>query len=255
VTLSVLQLTDPHFGADWAPAAPADTLREVLGAVRRLAQRPAVALLTGDLTNDGAEQDYTALAALLAEELELPLQVIPGNHDDRAQLRRWFDVGGEGAEPIQYAVELEGLRVLMLDTTIPGEGTGALGAARLEWIAAALAERPEVPTILAMHHPPFITGVKAMDRFALIAADREACARLVSEHPQVCGTIAGHVHRAMATAVGGRPAVTIPSTYCQLPLDFAADRLGMIPDPVAFAVHALVDGRLVSQLQTLPVTA
>ena len=77
----------------------------------------------------------------------------------------------------------------------------------------------------------------------------------MADHPHVCGVIAGHVHRAMLAAVGGRPAMTIPSTYCQLRLDFEAPRLEMVPEPIGFAVHTLVGGRLVSHLQTLPVTA
>jgi 3',5'-cyclic-AMP phosphodiesterase len=256
VAATIVQLTDPHIGADWAPGDPCDTLRAVLGAVRSLPQPPAAVLLTGDLTNGGAERDYATLTGLLADELALPLHVLPGNHDDRATLRRHFDVGGEGAEPIQYAVELDGLRVLMLDTTIPGEdAAGALDDERLEWLVAELAARPGIPTLLAMHHPPFLIGLPGMDRYALAAESREAIAQLVSDHPQVCGTIAGHVHRPISTVVGGRPAMTAPSTYCQLRVDFERPALDMVPDPVGFALHTLVEGRLTSYVQTLPVTA
>jgi 3',5'-cyclic AMP phosphodiesterase CpdA len=256
VAASILQVTDPHIGANWHPRDPLDTLRAVLAAVRALAQPPAAVLVTGDLTAGGDERDYAALAALLAEELELPLHVLPGNHDDRAGLRRHFDLAGEADEPIQYTVEFDGLRVLMLDTTIPGEeASGALDGERLAWISGKLEARPEVPAILAMHHPPFLVGLPGMDRYALAADAREAIADLVSGHPQVCGTIAGHVHRGMTTIVGGRPSMTAPSTYCQLRLDFERRTLDMVPEPVGFAIHTLVDGRLVSCVQTLPVTA
>jgi 3',5'-cyclic-AMP phosphodiesterase len=255
VAAPILQLTDPHIGADWQPGDPLDTLRAVLDAVRALPQRPVAALLTGDLTADGSGEQYAALAALLSAELEMPVHAIPGNHDDRTSLRAHFEVGGAGAEPIQYAVELGGLRLLMIDTTIPGEDSGELGRERLDWIEAALAARPEASTLLAMHHPPFLSGVRDMDRLALAAADREALTLLVADHPHVCGVVAGHVHRAMLTAVGGRPAMAIPSTYCQLRLDFEAPRLEMVPEPIGFALHTLVGGRLVSHIQTLPVTA
>jgi 3',5'-cyclic AMP phosphodiesterase CpdA len=255
VAAPILQFTDPHIGADWAPGDPLETLRAVLVAVRSLPQRPAVALLTGDLTKQGGDEDYARLAALLREELAVPLHVLPGNHDDRATLRRHFDVGGEGDAPIQYAIELEGLRVLMLDTTIPGQDEGALDRDRLAWISGELAARPEVPTILALHHPPFLTGLPGMDCYALAADARAGIAGLVSEHPQVCGTVAGHVHRAMTTIVGGRPSMTVPSTYCQLLLDFEKPTLKMVPEPVGFVLHTLVEGRLVSHVQTLPVTA
>ena len=250
----VVQLTDPHIGADWASADPLDTLRAVVAAVRALPDRPAAAFVTGDLANDGSDEQYVRLAPVLAE-LGMPVHVLPGNHDDRSALRRRFDVAGDGAQPIQYAIELDGLRVLMLDTVRPGEGAGELGPDRLAWIAAELAARSERPTLLAMHHPPFRCAVPDMDRYALAAADRAAIAGLVADHPHACGVIAGHVHRTMVAGVGGRPAMTIPSTYCQLPLDFTAPGLAPVAEPLAFGLHTLVDGRLVSHVQTLDRTA
>jgi 3',5'-cyclic AMP phosphodiesterase CpdA len=143
----------------------------------------------------------------------------------------------------------------MLDTVRPGEDDGELGPARLGWIAGELAAHPALPTLLAMHHPPFACGIRGMDRLALAAADRDALAALLREHPQVCGVVAGHVHRTMATALAGRPATAIPGTYGQFPLQFDDPGLRVVAEPLAFAVHALVDGRLVSHVQTLPRTA
>ena len=256
MTATILQLSDPHIGADWQPGDPVDTLRLVLEAVRGLPQRPDVALLTGDLTAGGDSEDYARLAALLREDLAVPLHVLPGNHDDRATLRHHFDVGGRGAEPIQYAIELDGARVLMLDTTIPaGDAAGELDGERLDWLGRELAAGREIPTVLAMHHPPFLTGVPGMDCYALAPEARDAITRLVADHPQVYGTIAGHVHRTMTTTVGGRPSMTAPSTYCQLQLDFEKPALAMVPEPIGFALHRVVDSRLVSYERTLPVTA
>jgi 3',5'-cyclic-AMP phosphodiesterase len=250
MTAGVLQLTDPHVGADWGDD-PLNTLRTVIAAVAALPQRPAIAVVTGDLTQNGRDDEYERLAAVLAE-LGLPLHVLPGNHDDRATLRQHFDVPGEGAEPIQYAVQLGSLRVLMLDTTRPGEGAGELGSERLSWIAGQLAASPQGLTLLAMHHPPFRSGMPDMDRYALAVPDCEAVARLVAGHPQVCGVIAGHVHRTMSAGVGGRAALTIPSTYRQLPLDFEAEALTMVREPLGFALHTLVEERLVSHVVTVP---
>jgi 3',5'-cyclic-AMP phosphodiesterase len=249
VTAGVLQLTDPHIGAEWG-GDPVVALRTVIAAVASLPQRPVAALVTGDLTNNGRDDEYKRLASALAE-LDLPLHVLPGNHDDRAALRRHFDVPGAGAEPIQYAVQFGSLRVLMLDTTRPGGGDGELGSDRLSWLADQLAAPPQGPTLLAMHHPPFRCDVPGMDRYALAAPDREAVARLIAGHPHVQGVIAGHVHRTMTADVGGRTALTIPSTYRQLPLDFEAEHLAMVRESLGFALHTVVDGRLVSHVQTL----
>ena len=252
--LRLLQLTDSHIGARWQPAPPEDTLGTVIDAVRALPDPPDAVIHTGDLTNDATDGQYERLASVL-DTLSLPVYVLPGNHDDRATLRRHFDVPGEGSDPIQYAVELDGLRVLVLDTVRPGEPDGELGSRRLSWIADALDADPDTPTLLAMHHPPFPCGIAGMDAIALARADREALAETVAAHAQVRGLVAGHVHRTIASSLAGRPALTIPSTYCQLPLDFTAAGMPMVAEPLAFAVHVLVDGRLVSHVQTLSATA
>jgi 3',5'-cyclic-AMP phosphodiesterase len=254
MTAGVLQLTDPHVGADWQPAAPLDTLRAVIAGVRALPDRPQAVLVTGDLTNDGTAEHYAQLTAALAE-LELPLFVLPGNHDSRAALRAAFDVPGEGEQPIQYAVELEGLRVLMLDTMRPGDPGGELGPDRLTWLAGELSTRPETLTLLAMHHPPFLTGIEAMDAIGLPDADRAGLATVLEEHPQVIGVVAGHVHRTITGSIAGRPAVTIPSTYAQLVLDLTRSDLPMVDAPQGFGLHLVVAGRLVSHVETLDITA
>ena len=250
MTAPVVQLTDPHVGADWLGVGPMDTLAIVTAAIRALPDRPQAVLVTGDLTSDGSPDQYAQLAAALAE-LELPVFALPGNHDSRAALRAAFDVPGQGDDPIQYAVELEGLRVLMLDTLRPGHAGGELGPARLAWLKRELASRREAPTLVAMHHPPIDTGIVGMDAIGLPGDDRAALATLLPEHPQVVGLIAGHVHRAITGSLAGRPVVTIPSTYAQLQLDLTRTDLPMAAAPVAFALHLVVGGRLVSHVETL----
>jgi 3',5'-cyclic AMP phosphodiesterase CpdA len=250
VNVPILQITDCHIGSDWIEAAPLDTLRRVVAAVRALPDRPQVALITGDITNDGDPADYERVAAVLAE-LELPLFAIPGNHDGRAGLRHVFALPGEGDEPIQYAVDLDGLRVLMLDTQRPGEVSGELGPERLAWLARELSASAGTPTLLAMHHPPIDTGIAGMDAIGLPVADRAALRSLLEESPQVVGIVAGHVHRAITGSLAGRPVVTVPSSYAQLVLDFERTDLPMGAAPPAFALHLLVDGRLVSHVETV----
>jgi Icc protein len=257
VAVRLAQITDLHAGAGWAVRDPLDTLREVITAIHALPDRPDGVLITGDLANDGREEEYAALAPVLAE-LHVPFRVLGGNHDDRAGLRRHFSVGGDGdgSDPVQYVVWWEPLRVVMLDTTITGEPGGDLDWGRLAWLESVLrADGDHVhPTLLAMHHPPFPCGVRDMDRIGLAPDARAALAQLIARHPQVVGCVAGHHHRTIASAVAGRPALAAPSTYCQLPLDFDAPSLSMVPEPVGFAVHTLVDGGLVSHVQTLAST-
>ncbi len=256
MTIRLLQLTDPHIGADWAAGDPVASLRTVIAAVRALPFSPDGVIVTGDLAADGTDAQYAALAPVLAE-LELPLAVLPGNHDDRAALRRHFAVGdaSAGDGPLSHVHRVGTLRVVMLDTTVPGAGGGDLDDARLAWLEAALAGGADEPTLVAMHHPPVLTGIAGMDAIGLPPAAREGLAEIVGRHPQVCGLVAGHQHRTIATTFAGRPLLVAPTTYCQLALDPDGRRLQMEPQPLGFAIHTVIDGRLVSHVETLAVTA
>jgi 3',5'-cyclic-AMP phosphodiesterase len=246
----VVQLSDPHVGGDWGGADPVRMLGAAVAAVRRLPSPDAV-IVTGDLTDGAAEAEYEQVKAALTP-LDAPVFVLPGNHDARAALRRAFEVPGSDDEFVQYSADLGPLRLVVLDTTVPGQDGGGLDQGRLEWLDAELRAAPDAQTLIAMHHPPFLTGIPEMDAIGLPAADRGALAEVVARHPQIERVVAGHVHRTIAGWVGGRSVLVAPSTYLQLELDFEGHEIEMTPEPPGFAVHALIDGALVSHVQ--PVT-
>lgn len=226
-------------------------------AVRRVAalQPPADAvLLSGDLVDVPSGAAYERAHELLAP-LGVPLYAIPGNHDDRDLLRAHFGPAPAPAgAPVRFAVNCGGLRLVACDSTSPGDDAGALDQEQLGWLDETLAQQPVTPTLLALHHPPVLTGVRAMDAIALDVEDRVALEALLGGHPQVQAIACGHVHTTMTTAFAGRPLLICPSTNSALRLDlrprddlpFAVSR-----QPLGFAVHALVDGRLVSHVQPL----
>ena len=106
-----------------------------------------------------------------------------------------------------------------------------------------------MPTLLAMHHPPLVTGVPAWDDFRLADADRRALGEVVARHRHVRRIVAGHAHRLIAADVGGCAVLTVPSTYVQSRLRFGAQEIELADEPAAFAIHALLDGELVSHVQ------
>ncbi len=122
---------------------------------------------------------------------------------------------------------------------------------RLTLLEAELATAPEQPTILALHHPPLHTGLPPFDAICLDANERSALARVLAGHPQVLRVLAGHVHRIVVGDLAGRPVLTVPSTYVQARLDFAATDFGVNDDPPGFAVHAFENGQLTSHIQPL----
>jgi 3',5'-cyclic-AMP phosphodiesterase len=242
------QLSDPHIGADWADGDPVAGFAAAVETVRAMPLRPDVVLVSGDLADHATDAEYEQVRELLAP-LQAPLYVLPGNHDDRRALRRHFGVPGDAGEPVQYSVDLGPLRLVVLDTTRPGEDSGALDSERLDWLDAELAAVPRLPTVVAMHHPPVLTGIPAWDELGLPAAHRRALCEVIQRHAQVRRLVAGHVHRTITGELGGRAVLTVPSTYVQGRLNFCSDEIELADEPAGFALHAVVDGELVSHVQ------
>lgn len=244
----IAQLSDLHIGADWAGGDPDAGLAAAVESARATA--PDVVLVTGDLTEDATDEQYERVAELLAP-LTVPIYVLPGNCDDRDALRRHFGLPGTDAEPICYSVDLGPLRLVVLDSTIPGESSGALDAQRLAWLDGELAQSPQQPVLIAMHHPPLLTGSPAWDRICLTNVDRGLLGEVVERHPQVRRIVTGHVHRTIVGELAGRSVLTVPSTYAQSRMEFGSGELEFAVEPARFAVHAVLDGEVSSQVQSV----
>ncbi len=157
------QLSDPHIGAEWFDDQSVPRLAAAVESVRAVRPQPDAVLLSGDIADHATDEEYEQVRELLAP-LGAPVHVLAGNHDDRRALHRHFGVPGADGEPVCYSVDLGPLRLVVLDTTIPGEDPGVLGTEQLEWLDAELAAAPEQLTLLGMHHPPLFTGVPALGR-------------------------------------------------------------------------------------------
>lgn len=249
------QVSDPHVGVD--PATGGDNLgaRGLALAVERLVAMdpaPACVLLTGDLADGGEPEQYVRLRELLAP-LPMPVHPIPGNHDDRDALRAAFadhPLVAATDSYVQYAVELDGLRVLLCDTTIAGELGGVLDGPRLSWLATELEAAADTPVVVAMHHPPFDTGIAAMDAIGLQGASDLAA--LLARHPGVRLVVCAHAHRAVMATAGGRPVFLCPSTSVAIALDLRPGVPGtLVREPPAFALHLHRNGAIVSHVQPL----
>ncbi len=251
---TLVQLSDLHLRTGEDRTGPATRLEHAVRSAAALRPRPRAVLVSGDLVDEPSSAAYEQAHELLAP-LGLPLHAIPGNHDDRDLLRARFGPGPAPAgAPVRFAVDCGPLRLVGCDSTRPGREDGALGEAQLSWLQDTLAQQPTMPTLLALHHPPVLTGVRVMDAIALAADDRVALEALLKGHPQVQAITCGHVHTTMISAFAARPLLVCPSTNSTLRLDLRdRDDLQFATSdaPLGFAVHALVDGRLVSHVQPL----
>ena len=216
----------------------ADHLERAVAHLLALDPRPDAVAITGDLVDAGSPAEYARLLELLAP-LPVPIYVVPGNHDEREALRAAF--GPRGYLPaegfLSYAVELGPLRLIGLDTNIPGAAGGRLCPERLAWLDACLAGAPDRPTVILQHHPPFATGIEQMDAMGLEGID--GLAEVVSRHRQVERILCGHVHRPITRRFAGTVATVCPSTAHQVGLDLRRPGgLAIVREPPACALHA-----------------
>lgn len=246
----LVQLSDIHIGGDEEGLDPIPRLEAVIEAVRSLPNRPDAVLVSGDVTDDGGAEGYRVAREMLAR-LELPLHVIPGNHDDRRVLREAFDLPGTGDEPINYSAQVGGLRLVAFDSIVPGQDPGDFPPEQLAWLDRELEAAPEAPTLLALHHTPLTTGIPGWDEINLLAPQLEALGEVVARHPQLRAIVGGHLHRVAVAALAGCPVLAAPSTYWQVRPDFERSEEFRAVDVPGFALHALRDGELSSQVESV----
>lgn len=248
----LIQLTDLHCTAHGTAAmrlCETNMLTErALRAVRDFSPKPDAVLITGDLTDNGLAAEYQEFAAILRRTITAPVYVIPGNHDRREIARTELaHLPGVTVDPhfIQYSIDDFPLRLVMLDTVVPGAGYGELCDSRLAWLAATLAAAPDKPTLIAMHHAPFRCGIGHMDRINLRNAD--AFTSLIARHPQVRRIICGHHHRPITAPVAHAIASIAPSVAHQVELHLFGEGPGQWNlEPPAFQIHLWLDDTIVS---------
>lgn len=237
----IAQISDLHLRACERPLhGVVDTEAAVAACVDhllRLYPRPDVVIATGDLTDYARPEDYALLHDYLTR-LPMPVYMIPGNHDDRAALTAAF--ADHAYLPrdtfIQYTLEEWPLRLIGLDTLIPGEIGGGLCDERLRWLADRLSEQPDRPTFLFMHHPPFSTGIHFMDTPFPGASELAAIIRV---NPQVCHVVCGHLHRAIHRHWAGATAAIAPRIVYQMNLALTdGEGFFLVQQPPSISLYA-----------------
>jgi 3',5'-cyclic-AMP phosphodiesterase len=217
-------------------------LGRAVAALAALKPAPDIVLATGDLVDSGLSEEYRVLREELAP-LTMPIYFIPGNHDRRAGMREVFADAGywPAGERLCYAIEDHAVRLIALDTQIPGKTEGEVGREQLAWLAARLEEAPEKPTIVFMHHPPFPTGIGHMD--AINCIDGPAVAAIIARHSQVERVLCGHHHRPIQIRWAGTIGSVAPSTAHQVTLDLREGVASSFDlEPPAFHVHCWKPG-------------
>lgn len=237
----IAQLSDPHVTVPKCDFDmlyhTAEKLKIAVERVNGMQPKPDLVFLTGDLVNGGSDQEYEVFKSVISA-LDMPCYLGVGNHDSRETFLTHFPehtyLPSDGF--IQYVIEQDGLRMIMLDTNIPMQPQGTLCLDRLDWLTKTLAEAPDTPTIIFMHHPPFKTGIVAMDDMGYL--DPEAFGKIIQDQDQVLGIFCGHIHRSIQSTFYGKPTIVCPSTSHKILLHLKPDdRLATTSEPSEIMLH------------------
>jgi 3',5'-cyclic-AMP phosphodiesterase len=252
--LRIAQISDLHIKPPgtlaYGRVDTAKALERCVAALNAFAPAPDFVVISGDLADTPNTEEYDYLKRLLAP-LKLPFAGIPGNHDSRELMRAAFP-NAPYAFPsgaLNQKIEVGPLDLLLLDSSVPGKPHGELEAPTLQWLDEALASSPDRPALLFLHHPPFVAGIRHMDRQNLHNANELAA--IVQRHPRVQIVATGHVHRATLTMFAGRPCTICPAPNHAVDLDLSEMRApSFVIEPPAFHLHAWFEGEGFGQLVT-----
>jgi 3',5'-cyclic-AMP phosphodiesterase len=188
-------------------------LRELFDEVRASGARPEAVIFTGDLADRGEPDAYAKLRRIVepaCEAMDARIIWAMGNHDDRANFRTGLlDEPADGA-PVDRSYFLNGLRVITMDTSVPGFHHGELSPAQLDWLANELATPAPDGTILALHHPPVPS---VLDLAVLVELRGQSALAGVLRNSDVRTILGGHLHYSTSATFEGIP-VSVASATC-----------------------------------------
>jgi len=261
---TIVHLSDTHFLSDGAPlygsVATEKNLQRALAQLERSGLRPEALVFTGDLADLGEPDAYRRLRELVepaADRLGAKVIWVMGNHDERLQYSKsLFDTEGSDA-PQDRAYDLDGLRVISLDTTVPGYHHGAITDAQLDWLAEELATPAPHGTFVALHHPPIpLPLMWAMELLELHGQERLAT---VIRGSDVRGILGGHLHFSTHSLFAGIPVSVAAATCYTMDLMDAGQLIAGVDAAQAFNVVSVYEDRVVHTIvpisDAVPVTS
>lgn len=237
----IAQISDFHAtpsGVAYSIADTAASLARGVDCINDMTPRPDVVVATGDIADAGEAGAYSVVARELAR-LDMPLYIVPGNHDQRDRLAEAFPGhkylrlrGRDGR--IRYAIDSYEIRLIGLDTLMPGHHGGGLDSESLVWLEDMLSDGK--PSLLFMHHPPFPVGIRSMDSEPFALADEFEA--VVRNAPNVLRVCCGHMHRPVLRQFGGSMACISPALGMQLWLNLTeSGPTQFMMEPAGLALH------------------
>lgn len=249
----IVHLSDTHFLADAAPLYNAvdtdSTVHRALAQLQRSGIRPDALVLTGDVADRGEPDAYRRIRGIVetaAERWGAAVIWVMGNHDKRSAFRTELLGEDSSDAPVDRVHDVAGLRIIVLDTSVPGYHHGELSDAQLAWLGDRLRDPAPHGTLLALHHPPIPTPLPLMSLLELRGQARLADVVAGSD---IRGILGGHLHYATSGLFAGIPVSVAAATCYTMDLSAPARELSGVNGGQAMnLVHVYADQVVHSQV-------
>jgi len=251
----IIQISDPHIVAQGELAyGHVDTAKALKKCVEKIGRiLPEIGpidmiIFTGDLTDFGKKEEYL-LFRKIVEELDIPYQAIPGNHDNKLVMQKvfsdkdWMPKKG----PINWEIDFNDLKIIALDTSVSGMAHGYLENISLDFLKSSLSSAKEKPVLVATHHPPILTGIEKMD----IQNLRESAEfnKILSGYSGKLKLICGHIHRNIVGQFGDIVCQIAPGVSHAVTMDLRKGAPNCLTkEPGSFLLHEIQGGILSHQI-------
>lgn len=197
-----------------------DSNAQLNSAIRHLYQldrRPDLVILSGDLVDEGNPDEYAQAAECLSR-LTIPYMIVAGNHDNRHNLCNAFPLHSylPSRGPLHYCIDDYAMRIVVIDTCSPGVHHGGVDSAGLSWLQTTLCADIQKPTLVVMHHPPFLSGIPYLDGYRY--ADSAPMEAVLRGFQNIEAVLCGHVHRTIVKRWAGTVIISCPSTATEIAL-------------------------------------
>ena len=221
----IAHISDTHLLAGGRPLyGKVNTIEHLTQALKQLERsiaQPQAIVFTGDLADLGEPDAYVRLRELVepvAARMGAQIIWVMGNHDERPDYSRLlFDE--ESDAPQDRVYDIDGLRVISFDTTVPGYHHGAVSDDQLDWLADVLSSPAPHGSVLAVHHPPVPTPL--LEAMGMLELQDQSRLAEVLRGSDVRAILAGHLHYSTHSTFAGIP-VSVASATCYT-LDLSAE--------------------------------
>ncbi|WP_438396914.1 metallophosphoesterase [Caballeronia sp. DA-9] len=252
--MKLLWITDLHLinaGASHKSGVnPGERLRRCIDHMISNHSDAARLIVSGDLIQIRNSEGYSSLERLLAD-VNIPVRLLVGNHDDRAALTAAFPDVKRRDGFVQDAERLDGFELIYLDTLADGKHFGELCTQRLAWLEKTLAATDD-RALVFMHHPPVGVGIPALDKAQLSAGDTEFAAILKRYRYRAPLLLCGHLHRSVSGIWKGTPFIVMTTPHLGFALKMHEQKLVPVDENPGYGVILCEEDSVIVHTQSLP---